>query len=99
MKVLLSAVDHPLYGPSSKEAGSGKPDPCGYVSQRYRLWFRVLQNGKSARGVTDALAAYRQRTDSQSAGKRSNWMITCAINLSAQEKGDYALLRVQGILS
>lgn len=54
---------------------------------------------KTARGVTDALAAYRQRTDSRSAGKRSNWMITCAINVSAQEKGDYALLRIQEILS
>lgn len=33
------------------------------------LWFRILKEGGTARGVTEILAAYRQRSGSRSSGK------------------------------
>ena len=46
---------------------------CQFPTDMYHediaLWFRLLKEGKTARGVTDVLMSYRQRADSRSAGK------------------------------
>lgn len=43
--------------------------PVDMYHEDIAMWFRILQRGGTARGVTDVLAAYRQRADSRSAGK------------------------------
>lgn len=43
--------------------------PLGIYHEDIALWFKLLREGKVARGVTDVLAAYRQRRDSRSANK------------------------------
>ena len=43
------------------------------------MWFQILRDGGTARGVEDVLAAYRQRSDSKTANKlksaRLRWRI------------------------
>lgn len=43
--------------------------PTNMYHEDIALWFQILRDGGTARGVTDVLAAYRQRADSRSAGK------------------------------
>ena len=43
--------------------------PTDVYHEDIALWFSLLQEGKTARGVPDVLAAYRQRANSRSAGK------------------------------
>ena len=43
--------------------------PTDMYHEDIALWFKLLRDGKVARGVTDVLAAYRQRADSRSSGK------------------------------
>ncbi len=43
--------------------------PTNMYHEDIALWFGILKDGGTARGVPDVLAAYRQRADSRSAGK------------------------------
>ena len=43
--------------------------PTNVYHEDIALWFQLLRDGKNARGVSDVLAAYRQRGNSRSAGK------------------------------
>lgn len=43
--------------------------PTDMYHEDIAMWFRILKDGGTACGVTDVLAAYRQRTGSRSAGK------------------------------
>ena len=43
--------------------------PTNMYHEDIALWFQLLRDGKIARGVPEVLAAYRQRSDSRSAGK------------------------------
>lgn len=43
--------------------------PTDIYHEDIALWFQLLRDGYIATGVTDILAAYRQRSDSRSAGK------------------------------
>lgn len=43
--------------------------PTNMYHEDIALWFRILQEGGTARGVAEILAAYRQRKDSRSADK------------------------------
>lgn len=53
--------------------------PTDVYHEDIALWFRILQEGGTARGVPEILAAYRQRANSRSAGKltsaRRRWVI------------------------
>lgn len=43
--------------------------PTDMYHEDIALWFRILQNGGTARGVEEVLAAYRQHSDSRSSDK------------------------------
>ena len=43
--------------------------PTNVYHEDIALWFQLLRDGKTAMGVTDVLAAYRQRANSRSADK------------------------------
>ena len=43
--------------------------PTNMYHEDIALWFQLLRDGKIARGVSEVLAAYRQRKKSRSAGK------------------------------
>ena len=43
--------------------------PLGLYHEDIALWFRILRDGGTARGVPQVLAAYRQRRDSKTANK------------------------------
>ncbi len=43
--------------------------PTNMYHEDIALWFQILRDGGTARGVAEVLAAYRQRADSRSAGK------------------------------
>lgn len=43
--------------------------PTNMYHEDIALWFQILRDGGTARGVVDVLAAYRQRANSRSAGK------------------------------
>lgn len=43
--------------------------PTEFYHEDIALWFKLLQNGAKAKGVSEILAVYRQRVDSRSAGK------------------------------
>ena len=43
--------------------------PTDVYHEDIALWFRLLRDGKRAAGVSEVLAAYRQRANSRSAGK------------------------------
>lgn len=53
--------------------------PTDMYHEDIAMWFRILREGGVARGVAQVLAAYRQRSDSRSAGKlvsaRRRWTI------------------------
>lgn len=53
--------------------------PTNLYHEDIALWFQLLRDGAVARGVTEVLAAYRQRADSRSAGKltsaKRRWVI------------------------
>jgi teichuronic acid biosynthesis glycosyltransferase TuaG len=53
--------------------------PINFYHEDIALWFQVLRDGAVARGVTEVLAAYRQRENSRSSGKIKSaykrWMI------------------------
>ena len=53
--------------------------PTDVYHEDIALWFGLLRDGKRAVGVTEVLAAYRQRANSRSAGKlrsaRRRWVI------------------------
>lgn len=53
--------------------------PTNLYHEDIALWFQLLRDGAKAAGVTEVLAAYRQRADSRSAGKltsaRRRWTI------------------------
>lgn len=43
--------------------------PVNMYHEDIAMWFQILRDGGTARGVTDVLAAYRQRSDSKTANK------------------------------
>ena len=43
--------------------------PTNMYHEDIAMWFQILRDGGTARGVSDVLAAYRQRENSRSAGK------------------------------
>lgn len=43
--------------------------PTNMYHEDIALWFQLLRDGKAARGVSEVLAAYRQRANSRSSGK------------------------------
>lgn len=43
--------------------------PTNMYHEDIALWFQILRDGGTARGVPEVLAAYRQRADSRSSGK------------------------------
>lgn len=43
--------------------------PTNMYHEDIALWFQILRDGGTARGVPDVLAAYRQRSDSKTANK------------------------------
>lgn len=43
--------------------------PVDMYHEDIAMWFRILRDGGTARGVTEILAAYRQRSDSKTANK------------------------------
>lgn len=43
--------------------------PTNMYHEDTAMWFQILRDGGTARGVPEVLAAYRQRSDSRSAGK------------------------------
>lgn len=48
--------------------------PMNMYHEDIALWFQILRDGGTARGVTEVLAAYRQRSDSKTANKlKSAW--------------------------
>lgn len=53
--------------------------PTNMYHEDIALWFQILKEGGTARGVPEVLAAYRQRANSRSAGKlksaRRRWTI------------------------
>lgn len=53
--------------------------PTNLYHEDIALWFQILRDGGTARGVEDVLAAYRQRSDSKTANKlksaRLRWRI------------------------
>lgn len=53
--------------------------PTNLYHEDIALWFEILRDGGTARGVPEVLAAYRQRANSRSAGKLSSakkrWII------------------------
>lgn len=53
--------------------------PTNMYHEDIAMWFLILRDGGTARGVQDVLAAYRQRANSRSAGKltsaRRRWAI------------------------
>ncbi len=53
--------------------------PTNMYHEDIAMWFEILRDGGTARGVPEVLAAYRQRADSRSAGKltsaRRRWTI------------------------
>lgn len=46
--------------------------PTNMYHEDIALWFSLLRDGRTARGVSEVLASYRQRTNSRSAGKLSS---------------------------
>ena len=53
--------------------------PTNMYHEDIALWFELLKEGKTARGVTEVIASYRQRSDSKSANKiksaKRRWII------------------------
>ena len=53
----------------TRELAKNNRFPINMYHEDIAMWFQILRDGGTARGVPDVLAAYRQRSDSKTANK------------------------------
>jgi hypothetical protein len=53
----------------TRELAKNNRFPMNMYHEDIAMWFQILRDGGTACGVTEILAAYRQRSDSRSANK------------------------------